>query len=361
MKKKIVIFVLILTLLIVALTSVVKAANTNEVMYINNAYALTQYQTLNENSFSFEQDIERSSEIINGNLFLYGNMVSIKDETINGDVFVFANMLTIDNTTNINGNLYLCASSAKISAKIERCVYACAQDLVFEDDATVGYESYVISEHFLIDGTFNRNIYAFSNILEINEHANIVQTLNFTSTQEAKINEKAKINEIKFDKYEEKKESLLSIISKYALDFVRYFVLTMILFIIFIKFTPKFLKQIDKCFGVSSFGIGILSLLIIPISIILLITIKVASSLAFAMLALFIFLLLISNAVTVVSIASLISRKVKKIKLPMLVALTAAISWAIFQIPFVGAILSFFMFTSGIGVILKYLVIRKNN
>ncbi len=359
MKRKVLILILTVLLLVASMTSIVKATNESEVMPIDAENIALPTQVLNGNSFNFTENIEKSGEIVNGNMFLAGNIITVKDETINGDLFIFGNMVTIEENVNIHGNLYICAINAKIDAKIDRCVYAATQDIIFQENSTVGYESYVFSEHFLINGTFNRNIYATAEILEVGENANVLQTLNFTSSQDAKINENAKVNDIKFEKYVQQKESLISVVERYVLNFARYFILTMILFIIFIKFTPKFLEKMDKCFGVSSFGIGILSLLIVPAIVILLISIKFASSLAFAMLALFLFFILISTSVTSISIASLIARKTKKIKLPILVALITILSWVIFQIPFLGGILSFFMLASGIGVIFKYLVIKK--
>lgn len=360
MKKKVILCLLIIFLVISFLSSSVRATNENDIMPIDEDNKLVQHvPAINDNIFALQEDITRKNEVVNGNLYLCGNNVLFESVTVNGDIFICANNLKIDQNTKINGNAYICTVNANIFGTIDRTIYAVSKDIVFDKTSVVGYEAIILADHILLDGNFYRNFDTYVNQLEIGENAFIAKDLNYASEVEAVINERADIQNINFSKQVKERQTVLDIVVNYVLDFVRYLVLTMLLFIIFIKLAPKFLQNVNTYLGVSEFGIGILSLVIIPLISLLMIAIDFTLSVAVVLLTLFLFILLISSSITTIAISSAIAKKSKKIKLPIWVAIITLISWILMKIPFIGGIVGFFMVATGLGIFLKYQVIKK--
>lgn len=137
------------------------------------------------------------------------------------------------------------------------------------------------------------------------------------------------------------------------MDFARYFILVMVVFIVIFKYLPSVIEKSKKNLSVSSFGLGIATLILVPILLIILLLFRVFTSLVFAILALFILILMISNAITNIAIANAISDKKQNLKLPIVVALVTIINWILYQIPFAGGILAFIWITTGLGISVK--------
>ena len=131
--------------------------------------------------------------------------------------------------------------------------------------------------------------------------------------------------------------------------------LVLLMGIIFlIKLLPKFINNLKDQFRVSSFGIGILSLIIVPILLVLMLVLRVTSTLAFAVLALFILVLMLSMAITNISLAKKLEEKKPNIKLPIWTAIITAVTWVVYQIPVLGGIVAFIWVATGLGMSVRY-------
>lgn len=300
------------------------------------------------------EKVELNGEYVAGNVYLAGNDVKIENETINGDVFIFANNVEIAPNTIIDGNLYICAANIKLDTTISRELFCVAKDVVFEKTAIIEYSANIAAEHIYVNGTFRRDVNCTASNMEVDNATAIKGTLNYSSEQEAKIGENASIGNINFSKQVEEKETALDVITEYVLDFAKYFVLTMVLLIVFIKLLPKFINNLKDQFRVSSFGIGILSLIIVPILLVLMLVLRVTTTLAFAVLALFILVLMLSMAITNISLAKKLEEKKPNIKLPIWTAIVTAVTWVVYQIPVLGGIVAFIWVATGLGMSIRY-------
>ena len=149
------------------------------------------------------------------------------------------------------------------------------------------------------------------------------------------------------------------IVIDYVLSFTKYFVFTMVFMIIVIKLLPRYLEKIASYVNVSSFGTGIISLLIVPIILVLLLFLKITSIVSLTILMVFILLLLISLAVSNVAVGKLIDDKHGKRKLPIWTALITLFTWLVFQIPVAGGIIAFIWIMLGLGISIRYIFSRK--
>ena len=308
----------------------------------------------NDSIYKAGEMVGLSREYVNGNVYLAGNDVTIESETVNGDVFIFANNAEITSNTVINGNLFICASNVKLDASISRDLFCVAKDVVFEETNSVGYGANIAAEHIYVNGTFRRDLNCTVSNMEVDKEATIEGQLSYSSEQEANIDQEAVIGSVNFSKQVEEEETALDIITEYVLDFAKYFVLTMVLLIVFIKLLPKFMNNLKNQFRVSSFGIGILSLIIVPILLILMLVLRVTSTLAFAVLALFILVLILSMAITNISLAKKFEEKKPNIKLPIWTAIVTAVTWVVYQIPVLGGIVAFIWVATGLGMAIRY-------
>ena len=238
MKKKIIFTLLIFVLAFISVFSIVKATNEdNGIMLINQNRMLGYEQIEDKDVYEATANIERKSQVINGNTYFCANNVMLSDVVINGDAFIVANTVTFENGTTINGNLFICASNVKIDGSyIERSIFAAVKDITFTETSSITYDANIIASHVIVNGTFDRNLNMAVDDIEVKERANILGTMNYTSNKEAVVEEGALIQNINFDKHVEEHETVLDVIIRYVLDFVRYFVLTMVIFILIMKF-----------------------------------------------------------------------------------------------------------------------------
>ncbi len=308
----------------------------------------------NESIYKAGEKIELNNELVNGSIYIAGNDVIIQNETVNGDVFVFANNVEVTSNTVINGNLYICAANVKLNATISRDLFCVAKDVVFEKTSDVEYDANIAAEHIYVNGTFRRNLNCSVSNIEVASDTAIIGELYYTSEKEAKIEENAVIGNVNFSKQVEDKENVLDIIVRYVLDFAKYFILTMAVLIILIKLLPKFMNNLKNQFRISSFGIGILSLIIVPVLLVLMLLLRVTSTLAFALLAIFIVVLMLSMAITNISLAKKLEEKKPNIKLSIWTAIVTAVTWIVYQIPVLGAIVAFIWVTIGLGMSVRY-------
>lgn len=304
--------------------------------------------------YSLNESVELKDEIVNGNAYLLGNNVTVENETINGDLFICANNVKLGENVVLNGNVFVCASNLEMSATVNRELFCVAKDVKFGEKATVYYDANISAEHIAVNGTFERNFNASVSNMEISDNSMIMGDLNYTSDVEANIASNAQINNINFAKQVEEKESAIDVVTRYVFDFVRYFVITMVLMIVLIKLLPRFVENCKKYINVSAFGVGIATLILVPVLVVLMLVLNVTITVAFALLAFFMLILIVSMAITNIALAKYIESKKPEVKLPIWVAIVTLVTWVIYQIPVIGAILAFVWVTTGLGIATKY-------
>ena len=307
----------------------------------------------NSSVFEANSSVNLKDEVVKGNGFVLARDSVIENETIDGDLFICAQNVEIKENATINGNVFIAGSTIKIDGKIERELYVAGADVTIGENTVVGYNACIAAENLKISGTFERDINAGVTKMEVAENTTISGNLNYSSAQEADINDKASIGKVNFSKQTEPEHTVWDVVLEHVLDFVRYFVITMVVLIILIKKAPKFIEKAGKQVQIASFGAGILGLILVPIIFVVLLALSVTSTIAWAILIAFILALILSMAVTNIAVAKLIENKKENIKLPIWTSLVIALSWIIYQIPVIGAVVAFIWVMIGFGIILR--------
>lgn len=383
MKKKILLGLSIFILLITTIFSVALANENDGIMLINDDIPVEEDSKImprdnevsaeeilgqlylnaknisDENFYGFAKNITKDEEVINGNVFMFAETVELKNVNVNGDIFIVANRLKVSKEANLNGNVFICAANIEFDGKVEREIFGAVKDIVFGENTTVMYNVNLVADHIAAQGTFYRDINATVNNMEVNDNTVVVGNLNYISEKEATVSKSAVITNTNFAKYEQEKKELIDIIEEKVIEFARYFILVMIVFIITLKYLPGAIEKAKKNLSISSFGLGILAIVLIPIILVLLLMLRVFSTVGLVILMLFVLILMISNAITNIAIAKAIADKKEGFKLPIIVAIVTVINWVVYQIPIVGGLIAFIWLTTGLGISIRNCFTKK--
>lgn len=327
--------------------NIINADEIKEELYFNAK------NILEKNLYEFAKNITKDDETINGNTFLCAETVELKNVNINGDVFIVANRLNILKEAKLNGNVFICASNVEFDGKVAREIYGFVKDIKLGENTTVMYNANISAEHISLKGTFYRDVNATVENMEVNENSVILGNLNYISEREAKISESAVITNTNFSKFIEEKKQVIDIAVEKVLDFSRYFILVMVVFIVIMKYLPTVIEKSRKNLSISSFGLGIVSIILIPIILVVLLMLRVFTSVVFAVLLLLMLVLVIANAITNIAIAKAISDKKQSLKLPIAVSIVTIINWIVYQIPIVGGLIAFIWLITGLGISIR--------
>lgn len=299
--------------------------------------------------------------IIDGNLFVFADTVNINSQ-IGGDAFiiaktvninkggyVFSNLFTIANDLNINGvvyDLYASCTNINISGYVYRDIK-------------------IASNNFKLSGVIGRNAFVTSNNISFETNVNgennstsqgtIAGDLNYTSKNEISIPEGIVNGTINYTEA----KSASPTIGDYLLALGRFLVTVIVIWLLCLWLTPKFLNRTNVILTKklpSNIVLGILTpIVIIAISVILML-INITSTISMLGIVLLLLICILGSSVFAISLANLFANKLKVENKPGtlgILIITSAIIWLICLIPFVGRILSLIVTVLGIGILVN--------
>lgn len=388
-KKKFAIITIILLLLSSILLPIVNADNeadqvvntvtTNDTT--QNTVTITDEDSTNTSNNDQESNMKKNDVyiaqndvtidyIVDGNVFILGNNVTINSQ-IGGDIFVCAKNLIISEQSYIMGNLFASAENINIKG--------------------IAYDLYSVSNTLTIDGYIHRDIKTISSVLDINgvigrnayvkaqkinfavansdeentitQSGAIVGDLNYSSSQEASIPEKAVSGKVNF---EQLNNSLNASISAYLTSLGSLLVIVLVIWGLSLLLAPKFLNSTNSLISSKKIlpiiGCGILTPIVLVLLAMLLLFINITASISLLLLTILVLIFALSTSITIIAINNLICQKLKISKnigvLGMLI-LSTIVLWAICLIPFVGGIISILAVIIGMGLI-TYFAFNRN-
>lgn len=304
-------------------------------------------------------------DTIYGNVFVAGNEINIKSNYIAGDVFLFGNTITMNENAVIDGNVYIAGQQINANGTIHRSSYVAGKIVKFSESFYIGYDTFICGDTIEIKGEMARNAYIGANILEIKNTALINGNLSYEAREKSEIPEGSVKGRIDFKKIIDDEEDIKEVIFDYIIDMFKNLIFTLVVFIIILLMSRNFTDKAENAISgkniFKSLGIGLLGLILVPIMVVLLIVMGVTSKVGVLLIFAYITTLIIANAITAISISSLISSKKTSMKLPIVVPFVSIILWALESIPYIGAIVSFFSIVIGIGVLLQGAFSRDNS
>lgn len=308
--------------------------------------------------------------IVDGNVFILGNNVTINSQ-IGGDVFVCAKNVTISEQAYIFGNLFVSAENVNLKG-ILYDLYAIADNITV--DGYIHRDIKSSSSTLNINGVIGRNAYVrcrkinfavpsqnSENESTITNAGSIAGDLNYSSSQEISIPEKAVSGKVNFEQI-----STNQTISTYLISLGSLIVIVLVIWGLSLLLAPKFLKSTNDLIASKKIlpvlGCGILTPIVIIVLSILSLFINITASISILLLIILVLLFALSTSITIIAINNLICKKLKiskNIGILGILILTTIILWAICLIPFVGSIISILAIIIGMGLI-TYFIFNKN-
>lgn len=332
-----------------------------------------------ENSTDSESTIE--SDIRDRDLYLFDNNI-VMDQLVDGNVFLFGNNIEI--TGKVNGSLYVFGNKVtfKQGSYVVQSIYACANEINFEGDSNdfyaacktlnMAYDSFVVrdlritAKDFTYSGGVGRNAYvAADNFIFNTEDENdgvVFGDLNYLSKSKLDLSKEFVQGNLNYTelKSDTTATSVSDIIIEKIIDLLTLIFTTIIVYLLIWWLAPKFAEKASSFVSVkafSSFGIGLLALIIVPIVSIFLICSTVGAPIAFVVLGLYVSLLIISTAIVCTCITDKIKEKFnfdKKYKTILTLVGSSIVFWLLKQIPYIGGLISLILCATATGIIIMY-------
>jgi hypothetical protein len=170
---------------------------------------------------------------------------------------------------------------------------------------------------------------------------------------------------VKYTQYQSHSATASETIMKYMKKFISDISLAFVVILLAIFLAPKFIEKINYALmkkPLVSAGIGILSIVLIPVLVLFLLFTGFLTSLSIVTAVLYGLILAISLSLFSLAIAKSLAEKwnmASKGKLILLSILSAVILWVAKLIPILGTYVSLFITVVGLGMFL-YSIFRKN-
>ena len=294
------------------------------------------------------------SEAVNGNVFITANNLTVTGQ-IGGDLFVVAKKINLDGAQ-IYGNVFALADEITINGLIYD-LYAACNTLNIPYNGTVYRDLKVVCQNATINGVVGGSVnMTVSGNLTLENDCIIYKDLNYTSPTEIEIKEGAVQGSVNHNTLNQAPKFEIKT-SDYVWAIVYSLIFTLIVWLILSFIAPKFTEKVElagKNRPIASILFGLLTLIAAPIVGLLLIVTIVGIPATIILFTLYCIALAISMPIAIISIASMIAKKVSvlaKARNLCAIVLVAVVIELIKLIPVVGALISFVLLLYGLGII----------
>lgn len=316
--------------------------------------AETQETIKYEDIARIEDNIEISNNVY-GDIYLIGKNVDISSNYIEGNIFIMADKVKIQG--NIEGYVYIMATDTEILGTVKGAY-------IISENINVGEYAYVvnglktINNSLNLKGTIYRNLYSISNNINIEKNENnpnvfgsIYYTGNLNAEEGLVSGEKIKY-EVSNNKINIKDE-IITILSAIVSTLI------IISIIIALQKDIECNKKLDIKGYLKNIGIGLATLIVIPIISVLLMITEVALPIGILLLTLYFVGIYISLSIASIVIAKNWFKdnmsKINKIGISILVYI---VLYIIKYIPIVGFIIRILAILLGLGLIVSSLLCK---
>ena len=314
---------------------------------------VTETESKNGTSFVAGNDVETSNEV-DGISFVAGSEVDVKSTS--DYLFTAGYNVTIENASFRDG--FIAGYTIELSnSNIERDVYTAADTVRLS--TTVGRDMYVAANTLIVTGTVNGNLTAYAANIEIKDGAVINGTLKYSEDAVITISDKATINNK--EKVKSLSLSTPSTFTSMVIDALFSFTNALVVGIVLLLLLPKLFEKIvsyNKQSILSSLGIGLGVLFVLPVAAIMLIISMVGISLSMLLLGFFVVAVYLSTLFGSYYVGNLLlGKNITNRYLILLISLFAY--YLIRMIPFVGTLMMLVILVLGLGLITRIIFKRK--
>ena len=347
MKKKLFVFIFLMLLLIPK-----SSAYSKDLIKVDENVTVKN-ETIEGTSFNFGNSVDIESNI-NGILFQFANNAVNKS---NQDyLFLFSNNVTIDKATFKDGFIF--GNTINIdSSNIQRDAYVFGNNVNINNN--IGRDLKVFAADSTINGVINGNLFIEAENITISDGTVVKGTLTYPKNAKIFISKDAQINKTKLTDgitIDDKEESYFSKLQSKFISFLNLLVVGIVFMLVFRKKFENIILSKESIF--QNLGIGLLSLLFIPIASILLFTTIVGFSLGVILIGIYILLIYTSTLITSYSISNyVLNNKIKNKYLILIIGLS--VIYLLKLVPVLGTIVSLICLLYGLGFVTNSFIKRK--
>lgn len=312
----------------------------------------------NGDLYIFDSDVTMD-KLVDGNVFIIGNNVTITGQC-SGNMFILGNNVTFDKSF-VQASVFVCGNNVKFNA-VSNSLYSASKNLTIEHQFGVYTDMYSTCSNLDFDGIVGRNAFLSAGKVNLHENSLFYGDLNYSASSETEIPEGAVEGTINYSKITEKTTKSKTIFT-YLSDLVQFLIFGLLIFLIVKLFTKDPCSK--ECSVLShpgkTFGIGILSIILIPIIFLLLLLTIIGATASLAVLSIYCIILMLSTVIFAISLARYlcISKKNKTIKELLITLLALIVIWGLSLVPFIGWLISFICVSFGFGIIIYSPLYKK--
>lgn len=326
-----------------------------------NTVAENTANTVQKDVYIFEDNIN-IDYIVEGNLFIFGSNVTV-NEYVEGDVFAMGKNVTL-NSEVISGNVFALGEALTVNSQLYD-LYAAGNTITIGQNARIYRDAHIAASKINMFGAVVRNAdFAFENISfgsgetkgiiygNLTAETDVDKSVLADSVYGTLTVNPSTSNDSYVDDSLDVKSAVESAVMAIASAIILYFV--------FKKLMPEFTEKLNeevvskKAFG--NFGIGLISLIVIPVASILLMILILTLPLAFLLLTAYVITLALANVIITIAIAKYFMKKfnisstLKEVGIIILVSLALTL---IGYVPFLGGVVGFVKVMLALGLVTR--------
>ena len=321
--------------------------------------------------FRFDENVEIKNETIDGTSFVFGNNVNVQSEvngilfefgnnTINKSkqdyLFLFGNTVSLDNSSLKDGFIFGNKVELK-NSNIQRDLYLFGNTV--DIDNSIGRDLKVFASQVNINGDVNGDLFIEAENITIGDSASVSGTLSYPKTAKIFISKDAKIANTRITEGvnpEVKEESFLSKIYSTFISCLNMIVTGIVFMLMFKKLFSNMTLKKENVF--QNLGIGLITLLLVPIASVILLTTIVGLSLSVILLVVYFIFIYLSTLITAYYVSDgLLKDKIKNKYLILVIGVV--VIYVLKLIPVIGTIITLGSLLYGLGFVTNSLIRKK--
>lgn len=352
-KTKIIAFLLVLILAI-----------TSSFVYADNETSKDSYK--NSDVYLMGDNVT-IDYVVDGNLFVMADTVTINSK-IGGDAFIMAKTINVGDQAYIFSNLFAIADSIDIKGVVYD-VYALAQNFTVSN----GYiyrDAKLCCNTININGVIGRNAFVSCSNINFNTDENdkgiIYGDLTYSTPSELSFDKNIVNGNVTYKAPKVSHEkSIREIVASYISDLGAFLAFVIIIWLVCLWVTPKFLDDTNKFVGkktLNVLGTGLLTLIAVPIACIILLLLQLTAGISLLTVAIYILALIVAKSIFTIVANNYLCSKLninKNTGIFGMLIVSGVIVWVISELPYVGGIVSFIISVLGLGVLVSAILPKK--
>lgn len=339
--------------------------------------ATTNYDITYDDLYIFEDNDYEMDKVVDGNIFMIVNGDVKFTGAVNGSAFIMVNgTVELTEDASIYDALYIIAKEVKINGAVYD-LYACTEKLELMPNAYISRDIRVAAQDVKLRGTIYRDVYLTAENIDVKDEETALLLggdFNYTSKKEVdNLKDVVSYGEINFKLAEETTDTTVSFADKvkeYISSAVTSIVYVLAVYFLLILIAPKFVERVGKDLKektIMPFVVGLVSWVVVVLAIVvsfMLLFTSFGSPITLIAWFLMIAIIYISSAVFSISILDIVKEKVEKINGNKALeictlAVIALCVWILQKLPFIGGVCSFVILTTGIGLIIRNIIAKR--